>query len=146
MDLLTLLVMGGLAGVMAGLLGIGGGSHSVPFMTRYSVPLKRAIGTSAVIGLPIAARGAIDYIVAGWNEPKLPAWSVGYVSLSAFASIVVASTTAAPLGARLAHRLPEAMLRRIFYDLRRCWGADAVGVIAVAGWGREKRLLSEQSS
>jgi len=119
---------GTLIGIASALFGIGGGSLSVPFMTWCSVPVKRAIGTSAAIGLPIAVGGAFGYIVAGWNEPGLPPWSFGYVALPAFAGIVVASTAAAPLGARLAHRLSEAMLRRIFavfvalLGLRMLWG------------------------
>jgi hypothetical protein len=115
-------------GVASALFGIGGGSLSVPFMTWCSVPVKRAIATSAAIGLPIAVSGALGYIAAGLNEPGLPPWSVGYVVLPAFAGIVVASTLAAPLGARLAHRLPETMLRRIFalfvaiLGVRMLWG------------------------
>jgi len=105
---------GMIIGMVSALFGVGGGSLSVPFLTWCSVPVKRAIGTSAAIGLPIAVGGAFGYIVAGWNEPDLPPWSFGYVLLPAFAGIVVASTAAAPLGARLAHRLSEATLRRIF--------------------------------
>ncbi len=121
-------IAGTTIGVASALFGIGGGSLSVPFMTWCSVPVKRAIGTSAAIGLPIAVSGAVGYIVAGWNEPDLPPWSFGYVVLPAFAGIVVASTAAAPLGARLAHRLSEALLRRIFalfvalLGLRMLWG------------------------
>lgn len=121
-------VAGTVIGVASALFGIGGGSLSVPFMTWCSVPTRRAIATSAAIGLPIALSGAAGYIVAGWNEPGLPPWSIGYVVLPAFAGIVVASTLAAPLGARLAHRLPEVLLRRIFalfvalLGLRMLWG------------------------
>jgi uncharacterized membrane protein YfcA len=119
---------GMIIGIASALFGIGGGSLSVPFMTWCSVPVKRAIGTSAAIGLPIAVGGAAGYVVAGWNEPSLPPWSFGYVVLPAFAGIVVASTAAAPLGARLAHRLSETVLRRIFalfvaiLGLRMLWG------------------------
>ncbi len=107
-------IAGLVIGVASALFGIGGGSLSVPFMTWCSVPVKRAIGTSAAIGLPIAAGGAIGYIVAGWGRAGLPPWTFGYVALPAFAGIVVASTAAAPLGARLAHYLSETTLRRVF--------------------------------
>jgi len=119
---------GTIIGLASALFGIGGGSLSVPFMTWCSVPVRRAIGSSAAIGLPIAVGGAVGYIIAGWNEPSLPPWSFGYVVLPAFAGIVVASTAAAPLGARLAHRLSEKVLRRIFalfvalLGLRMLWG------------------------
>lgn len=121
-------IAGAIIGIASSLFGIGGGSLSVPFMTWCSMPVKRAIGTSAAIGLPIAVGGTIGYIVAGWNAPNLPPWSFGYVALPAFAGIVVASAAAAPLGTRLAHYLPETTLRRIFavfvaaLGLRMMWG------------------------
>jgi hypothetical protein len=106
--------VGGVIGLMSAFFGIGGGSMSVPFMTWNGVPARQAIATSAAIGFPIALSAAIGYIIAGWNVPGLPPWSLGYVALPAFAGIVVASTAAAPFGARLAHRLSETTLRRIF--------------------------------
>ena len=120
--------VGGAIGVASAIVGVGGGFLSVPFMTWCSVPVKRAIGTSAAIGLPIAVSGAAGFLVAGLNEPGRPAWSLGYIVLPAFVSIVVASTLAAPLGAKLAHRLSDATLRRLFalfvalLALRMLWG------------------------
>ena len=105
---------GTVIGAASSLFGVGGGSMSVPFMTWCSVAVRQAIATSAAIGLPIALSSTAGYIVAGWNDPRLPPWSVGYVVLPAFIGIVVASALAAPLGARLAHRLSETTLRRIF--------------------------------
>jgi uncharacterized membrane protein YfcA len=105
---------GAVIGAVSAFFGIGGGSLSVPFMTWCSVPVKRAIATSAAIGLPIALSTTIGYIVAGWNDPRLPPWSFSYVLLPAFLGVVVASVATAPFGARLAHRLPEKTLRRIF--------------------------------
>lgn len=105
---------GAVIGALSAFFGIGGGSLTVPFLTWCSVPVKRAIATSAAVGLPIAVSTTIGYIAAGWKDPRLPAWSFSYVSLPAFLGVVVASVAAAPLGARLAHRLPEKTLRRIF--------------------------------
>jgi uncharacterized membrane protein YfcA len=107
-------IAGLVIGVASALFGIGGGSLSVPFMTWCRVPVKQAVATAAAIGLPIAVSGALGYLWAGWNEPGRPPLSVGYIALPAFAGIVIASTLAAPFGARLAHRLPETTLRRIF--------------------------------
>jgi len=107
-------IAGTVIGVASALFGIGGGSMSVPFMTFCSVPARRAVATSAAIGLPIAVSGTVGYVVAGLDAPNLPPWSLGYVVLPAFAAIVAASAAAAPFGARLAHRLPETTLRRLF--------------------------------
>jgi len=105
---------GGVIGTLSSLFGVGGGSMSVPFLTWCGVPAREAVATAAAIGFPIALTGALGYIIAGWNADGLPPWSIGYVTLPAFAGIVIASMLSAPWGARLAHRLPEATLRRIF--------------------------------
>lgn len=107
-------VTGTIIGTASAIFGIGGGSMSVPFMTWCSVPVRQAIATSAAIGLPIALSSTAGYIIAGLHDPRMPPLSVGYVVLPAFAGIVIASMLAAPFGARLAHRLSEKTLRRIF--------------------------------
>jgi len=107
-------VAGMVIGIASALFGIGGGSLSVPFMAWCSVPVRQAIATSSAIGLPIAVSATAGYIVAGFGDLRLPPYSVGYVVLPAFIGIVVASTLAAPFGAKLAHRLSEVILRRIF--------------------------------
>lgn len=106
--------VGGGIGVVSALVAIGGGSLSVPFMTWCNVRMQNAIGTSAAIGLPIALAGAAGYLINGWSASGLPAWSVGYVYVPALVAISLVSTFTAPLGARLAHRLPVATLKKIF--------------------------------
>ncbi|MFP5348451.1 MAG: sulfite exporter TauE/SafE family protein [Gammaproteobacteria bacterium] len=104
----------GVIGALSTLVGIGGGSLTVPYLTWCSVPVKQAIATAAAIGFPIAVAGTVGYVVGGLNETGLPPYSVGYVVLPAFIGIVIASVLAAPLGAWLAHRLSETTLRRLF--------------------------------
>lgn len=106
--------MGSTIGVISALVGIGGGSLSVPFMIWCNVPAHRAIGTSAAIGFPIAIAGAVGYIVNNLGGAGLPAYSVGYVYLPALVGIVCASMLTAPFGVRLAHALPVDKLKRIF--------------------------------
>ena len=101
-------------GAVSALVGIGGGSMSVPFMVWCNVTVHEAIGTSAAIGFPIAVAGAVGYIVNGLGAADLPAFSLGYVYLPALAGIVTASVCTAPLGVRLAHSLPVVKLKRIF--------------------------------
>jgi len=105
---------GGVIGVVSSWVGIGGGTLSVPFMLWHNVPLHRAIATSAAIGFPIAAAGAVGYVLGGWAVNGLPAGSLGFVYLPALAGIVLGSVLTAPLGARTAHRLPVRPLKRIF--------------------------------
>lgn len=105
---------GGVIGAVSSLVGIGGGTLSVPFMTWCNVKLHQAIGTSAAIGFPIAVAGAVGYIANGWALGTLPTYSLGFVYLPALAGLVAASVLTAPLGARLAHRLPVARLKGFF--------------------------------
>lgn len=106
---------GNVIGAISSLVGIGGGTLSVPFMTWCNVTLHRAIGTSAAIGLPIAVAGAVGYVANGLAvRSALPEHSLGFVYLPALAAIVAASMLTAPLGAKLAHRLPVKKLKKIF--------------------------------
>ena len=101
-------------GGVSSLVGLGGGSMSVPFLRWCGVPIRQAVGTSAAISWPIAVAGTLGFIIVGWNAPNLPEWSLGYVSLPATLGIACSSVLFAPLGVRAAHALPVAALRRIF--------------------------------
>lgn len=105
---------GGVIGAVSSLVGIGGGTLSVPFMTWCNIKLHQAIGTSAAIGFPIAVAGAVGYTANGWGHDALPTYSLGFVYLPALMGLVVASVLTAPFGARLAHRLPVAKLKKFF--------------------------------
>jgi uncharacterized membrane protein YfcA len=109
-----LALSGGAVGTISAILGIGGGTLTVPFLTWCNVPLRAAVGTSAAAGLPIALAGALGFAITGWSETGLPPGASGYLYWPAFGGIVVASMVCAPLGARLAHALPVAALRRLF--------------------------------
>ena len=103
----------GIGGISA-LVAIGGGSLTVPFLTWCNVPVQRAIGTSAAAGFPIAVFGTLGYLWNGWGADGRPPFSVGYVFLPALLWVMGGSVLSAPLGARLAHRLPVATLKRVF--------------------------------
>ncbi|MBF0551727.1 MAG: sulfite exporter TauE/SafE family protein [Deltaproteobacteria bacterium] len=106
--------VGNIIGVVSSLVGIGGGSLSVPFMAWCNIPVHHAIGTSAAIGFPIALAGTAGYITSGLVVHDLPSGSLGFIYLPALLGIAVISILTAPLGARLAHRLPVSMLKKIF--------------------------------
>ncbi len=109
-----MLVAGGIIGTVSSLMGVGGGSMSVPFLTWCNMAVRRAVATSAAIGLPIAVGGVLGYLINGWGVPARPPYSVGFVNLPAFLGIVGASTAFAPLGARIAHTIPPTILKRVF--------------------------------
>jgi len=106
--------VGSIIGGISSLVGIGGGTMSVPFLVWCNVSLRNAIGTSAAIGFPIAVAGAVGYAANGMAVKGLPPYSLGFISLPALVCIAVASTLTAPLGARLAHGIPVAQLKKFF--------------------------------
>ncbi len=103
----------GIGGVSA-VVGIGGGTLTVPFLSACGVQLRRAIATSAACGLPIALAASVGFIITGWQQPGLPVWSLGYVYLPGFIAIIVTSVIFAPLGAKLTHRLPVPLVKKLF--------------------------------
>jgi uncharacterized membrane protein YfcA len=117
-------VAGGVIGVVSSLVGIGGGSLSVPYMTWCNVPMHKAVGTSAAIGFPIAVSGALGYLLNGAGVPGRPDYTLGFIYLPAFFGIACASVFTAPYGARLAHRLPVPRLKKAFACLLYCMAAQ----------------------
>jgi uncharacterized membrane protein YfcA len=108
-------MVGILIGAVSSLVSVGGGVMSVPFMLRHNVPLKQAIGTSAALGFPIALGGTLGYIVTGYAvDAPLPDAALGFVYLPALIVLALGSLLTTHLGARAAHRLPLAILRRGF--------------------------------
>jgi uncharacterized membrane protein YfcA len=105
---------GVLIGAVSSLVGIGGGTLSVPFMVFCNRDMREAVGTSAAIGFPIAVFGGLGYMLTGWGVGTLPPFSVGFVYLPAFVGLVLTSVLTAPFGAKLAHLLPVPALKKLF--------------------------------
>lgn len=103
-----------LIGLMSSIVGIGGGTLTVPYLVRCRYAMRNAVAISSACGLPIAVAGTVSYAVLGWDQSRLPEWSLGYVYLPAFLGISLGSFFTAPLGAKLAHQLPAQKLRRYF--------------------------------
>ncbi len=118
-------------GFVSALMGIGGGTLSVPALSRRGLPIHRAVGTSAWLGLWIALPAAVGYVLSGLGRTGLPPGSLGFVSLPGLAVLVPASVLAAPIGARIAHGLSRRALRAAFgaflllVGLRMLWKALA---------------------
>lgn len=115
-------------GALSSIVGIGGGSMVVPMMTLGGVAMQRAVGTASAFGSVIAIPGTIGFIVSGWGQANLPPFSLGYVNLLSLAILLPVTALAAPWGAKLAHKLNRAVLRRIFsifllfISLKMLWG------------------------
>lgn len=105
---------GSVIGALSSLAALAGASLTVPFLVRRNVRVHEAIGTAAAVGWPLALAGTVGYVVSSIGKSGLPEYSVGFVYLPAMLWIVIASMIMAPLGARVAHRTPGALLKKIF--------------------------------
>lgn len=101
-------------GMASSIFGIGGGSLTVPFLTWAGLSMRQAVGTSAACGLPIALAGAAGFAWFGQDVANLPEGAIGFVHIIGFICISIASFITAKLGAKLAHQLPAATLKRAF--------------------------------
>ena len=103
-----------LIGYFSVLIGIGGGSFSVPILTAFGKNINRAVGTSATIGFFIALPGFITYILTGWLATDLPRYSIGYVNLPIVFSVASISILSAPLGAKISSKINKRLLKIFF--------------------------------
>lgn len=118
---------GAVIGAVSALLGIGGGTLTVPWLVWHNLPMRQAVGTSAACGLPIALVGVLGFVLVGWGQADLPPGSSGFVYWPAAAAISVASVLSAPFGAWLAHRLDQARLKRLFAGFIAALGVWMIG-------------------
>ncbi len=101
-------------GILSGLLGVGGGILLIPLLLWLGLSMKQASATSAGCAIMTAASGAIMAVIAGWHIPGLPEQSLGFVYWPVSLILGIASMFGAPLGVKLAHRLPVHVVKRVF--------------------------------
>jgi len=101
-------------GAVSAMMGIGGGTLSVPAMTLCGEPVHKAVGTAALLGLWISVPATLGYLLASTAGEVVPPWTIGHVNLPGFAIIAPVSWLVAPLGARLAHSLDRRRLAAAF--------------------------------
>lgn len=106
--------IGAVIGFFSSLMGIGGGTLSVPTLAMFSFPVHRAVGTASAFGFVIALPAVLGFINAGWGAEDRPPWSLGYVSIPAAVLLFSASVFTAPVGGKIAHRLDAKKLRWAF--------------------------------
>lgn len=107
-------IAGTIIGSISSLVGIGGGTLSVPFMLWHNIEMRKAIATSSAIGIPIAISGCIGYLINGISATNLPQYAYGYIYLPALVGLVVCSMLTAPIGAHFTHTLPVAKIKKFF--------------------------------
>lgn len=122
-------VSGAFVGLISAMMGIGGGSLSVPILSTVGYDIRKSVGTASAIGFIIAIPGTLTYIFSGLGVSGLPPFSLGYLNWAGALMLVPLTMLAAPFGARLAHTIPRRALQicfaifltitaaRMFYDL-----------------------------
>jgi len=101
-------------GVAGSIAGIASGIFAIPYLSRFSLSIRTAIGTSTASAAVYAICGTIGYVSSGWSAPDLPRATLGYVYLPAFLVMAATAVIAAPLGVRAARFVDEVVLRRLF--------------------------------
>lgn len=111
---LPLSIVGGALGTLSTLIGIGGGTLTVPYMAWHNVPIKNAIALGSACGLPVALFGAFSFAIIGSQAINLPANNIGYINVPAFLGISCTSLFAASFGVHLSYKMPTSALKKTF--------------------------------
>ncbi|SDG48666.1 sulfite exporter TauE/SafE family protein [Pelagibacterium luteolum] len=101
-------------GYISALMGIGGGSLTVPTLVAFGTSMHTAVGTSSALGVLLAIPAAIGFVISGWAAVGAPPFSLGFINLPSLVLIGGLATLTAPLGVALAHRLDARLLRIVF--------------------------------
>lgn len=104
----------GVTGLLSSLMGIGGGTLSVPILSAFSVEVRRAVGTASAFGVVIAVPAVAGFVVSGWGVEGRPPLSLGYVNVAAALIILPFTVGFAPVGARIAHAIDTIWIKRVF--------------------------------
>ena len=107
-----------LIGMVSSLVGIGGGTMTVPFLNRSRFAIQNAVAISSALGLPIALFGTLSFywrsidnnMASLITQPGM----LGYIYLPAFFAIISVSMLTAPIGVYWSHRLSKQRLSRFF--------------------------------
>lgn len=129
---LTHRISAAVVGFISALMGVGGGSLSVPTIHAFGATMHKAVGTGAAIGVFIALAGTLGFIISGWSVAGRPPLSLGYINVIALVLVGLTAALCAPIGAALAHRLQQRTLKVTFAVFLILTGANMIWK-AVAG-------------
>ena len=107
-------IIGSLIGALSSLMGIGGGSITVPLMNMCRIPMNRAVATASGFGFAISLPATIGFIISGWGIDGRPYFSLGYVNVIALVCILSSAFFVVPYGAKIAQILPQKRLKLLF--------------------------------
>ena len=86
----------------------------VPFLTSTGEPIKKAIGISSAVGVPVAVFASLGFAWSAWRSGVSVPGRWGFVDLGALMSIVPASLIGSYLGVRLGAHVSAPALNKLF--------------------------------
>ncbi|MFT7455427.1 MAG: putative membrane protein YfcA [Marinobacter maritimus] len=101
-------------GFFSVMIGIGGGTLTVPSLTAFNYPIHKAVGTAAAVGFLIAFPGALSLLIIGQSFSDAPPMTYGLVNILACLFLIPLTVFFAPIGARVSSYLNAKLLKRIF--------------------------------
>lgn len=111
---LRLGIGGSLIGITGSLVGIGGGLFMVPFLNSHYITMRQAVGTSTVVGLPVAIIGTTTYIFTGLSHIGWMPGLLGYVHWPIFIAASLGGFLCARIGAKLVKIMNPSLLKKMF--------------------------------
>lgn len=106
--------VGLMTGAISSMVAMGGGFITVAYLTLCNQDIKKAIGTSSAVALPVSIAGTLGYVFNGWSISGLSGSSIGFIDYWAVVLISITSFLTAPAGAKFAHILPADLLKKCF--------------------------------
>ncbi len=108
----SLIMVGGVSGLVSSVLGVGGGIITVPLLHLVlDLPMNRAVADSSGLIVFTAVSGTVGWVLSGWGAEGRPAYSLGYVNMVAFVLIATTAMFTAQLGTWLAVKMEPNRLR-----------------------------------
>lgn len=103
-----------LIGMLASLVGVGGGTMWVPFFLYCKLRIHEAVGTSVACGMIAAVVATIGFMSAGLFSYRYIPYSTSFIYWPAFFYIAMTSVIFAPIGVVIAYRLSSRLLTYVF--------------------------------
>jgi uncharacterized protein len=107
-------VVGVIIGLKSAVLGIGGGTISIPYLSWQGVPIHKAVGVSASIGFIIAVSGTLSGLFHSTTDYNLPPHSLGLIYLPALIGVGATGILFTKIGSKLSYKLPQKKMRKGF--------------------------------